>query len=86
MYSLDGSCAKLVVENETSICRKVKPSVEISVVVISMVTVNALLVFGMTVVNVSVDVVLVIVVECLIETHWWMCFLFKLSNVRCSHL
>ena len=75
MYSFDGSCAKLVVENETSICRKVKPSVEISVAVISMVAVNAFLVFGMTVVNVNVDVVLVIVVECLIETHWWMCLL-----------
>ena len=69
VIKLDGSCAKLVVENETSVFRKVKPSVEISAVVISMVAVNAFLVFGMTVVNVSVDVVLVIVVECLIETH-----------------
>ena len=58
VIKLDGSCEKLVVENETFVCiEEVKLSVEISAVVISMVAVTVFLVYCMTVVSVDVDVV-----------------------------
>ena len=58
VIKLDGSCEKLVVDNETFVCiEEVKLYVEISAVVISMVAITVFLVYCMTVVSVDVDVV-----------------------------